>query len=137
MKQYFLSSDLSYTVFKSSVLKIPQIWPIFSLQKNPLGAPKLHSSLLCRQTAQPYLIVRLCIIGVTLSAKIEERIIMYGPHMPKWAQTCEKILSQVGIELEDYEADFLPAEPRWLVTPSNVWSVFGLCAKCDIAIYRQ
>ena len=53
MKQYFESPDLSYIVFKSSlnvkigifkssVLKIPQIWPIFSLQENPQGDPTFY-----------------------------------------------------------------------------------------------
>ena len=35
----FRSSNLKNWIFKSSVLKFPQIWPIFSLQENMWGAP--------------------------------------------------------------------------------------------------
>ena len=33
---------------------------------------------------------------------------------------------------QDSEAD---VEPRWLMMPTFVWSVCGLCAKCDHAVF--
>ena len=38
---------------------------------------------------------------------------------------------------QDLEADVLPVGPRWCLMPSSVWSVCGLCAKCDHAVYSQ
>ena len=42
------------------------------------------------------LLLRLCGIGVALSAEARGRIIPCRPQMPKWTQTCDKSLSQMG-----------------------------------------
>ena len=45
-----------------------------------------------------------------------DRIITHRPRMPKWVQTCEKILCQMGLERTPSSLA-LPAEPQLLMIP--------------------
>ena len=61
-----------------------------------------------------------------------DRIIPFWPHMAKWAQTSEKILSQIGIK---------PTNTRFWQRYSSVRAkmadeISGLFAKCDRGVYR-
>ena len=64
-----------------------------------------------------------------------DRIILHRRSMPKWAQTYEKILSQVGPQ--PTTSRFWGRHSTGRATVAVDFCVCELCAKCDHAVYSK